>query len=139
MTKFVSLVCLALERYGDGRGRMVYTNLGHCSPILVRRNGDIEILHQTGAVIGVREDFDYTEEETPLKSGDLLVLYTDEIIEAANPSGDLYNEEQLMAFLQPRRSNDLTTLVANLITNVRAFAVKPRLDDDYIVLAIRKR
>jgi sigma-B regulation protein RsbU (phosphoserine phosphatase) len=139
VTKFVSLVCLALENGSDGRRRMVYANAGHCSPILVRRNGTIEILHQTGAVIGVREDFEYTEEEAHLESGDLLVLYTDGIVEAANPQGDMYNEERLMAFLQPRRSNELMTLVADLITNVKAFAVKPRLEDDYIVLAIRKQ
>lgn len=139
VTKFVSLVCLAVECTGNGPARLVYANAGHCSPILVRRSGSLETLQQTGAVIGVREDFCYTEAETTLDSGDLLVLYTDGIVEAASPEGDMFNEDRLMGFLQPRRSHELTTLLADLITNVKAFAVKAQLEDDYLALALRKK
>ncbi|MDD4052471.1 MAG: hypothetical protein PHR28_11325 [candidate division Zixibacteria bacterium] len=45
----------------------------------------------------------------------------------------MFNEDRLMGFLQPRRSHELTMLLADLITNVKAFAVKAQLDDDYIV------
>lgn len=139
LTKFVSLVCLAVECRENGPARLVYANAGHPAPIVVRRDGSLETLQQTGAVIGVREDFGYDEAETILGPGDLLMLYTDGIIEAASPEGDMYNEDRLMGFLQPRRSHDLTTLLADLVTNVKAFAVKAQLDDDYIALAIRKQ
>jgi serine phosphatase RsbU (regulator of sigma subunit) len=138
LTKFVSLVCLAIEEVG-GQARVRYANAGHCSPIVIRRSGALETLPQTGAVIGVREDFGYAEAETTLGSGDLLVMYTDGIVEAANPQGDMFNEDRLMSFLQPRRTHDLSMLLADLITNVKAFAVKAQLEDDYLALAIRKK
>ncbi len=136
--KFVSLVCLAFEKSSNGSSRMTFTNAGHCSPILIRKNGMVDLLPQTGAVIGVREDFQYAEADTTLESGDLLVLYTDGIIEAENQQGDQFGERRLVDFLQQRRTHDLKTLLADLITNVKAFALRPRLEDDYVVLAVRK-
>lgn len=139
VTKFVSLVCLGIENNHARASRVVYANAGHCPPILIRKDGQVELLAPTGAIIGVRDDFEYLEVETSMQSGDLLVLYTDGIVEAMNQDRDEFGEKRLMDFIQPRRLHDLKTLLPDLITHVKAFALTPQLADDYIVMALRKQ
>ena len=138
VTKFVSLVCLGIDNSNGAGSRVVYTNAGHCPPLVIRKGGQIDILAPTGAVIGVRDDFEYAEAEIGMESGDLIVVYTDGIVEAMNKDRDEFGEKRLIDFVQPRRSHDLKTLLPDLITHVKAFALKPQLEDDYVVLAIRK-
>lgn len=138
VTKFVSLVCLRIAPDVQGGALVTYANAGHCLPILVRKDSTIDKLEATGAVIGVRDDFKYGEGEFRLNSGDMIVMYTDGIIEAENSSGDQFGEKRVVEFLQPRRSLDLKTLLHDLVTQVKAFTLKSQLDDDHVVLAIRK-
>lgn len=139
VTKFVSLVCLGVENGQGSESRIIYSNAGHCSPLLIRKSGEVELLTSTGPVIGVRDDFEYTQVETAMHSGDMVVLYTDGVIEAINQDRDEFGEKRLTDFISPRRSHDLKTLLPDLITHVKAFALMPQLADDYVVMAMRKK
>ena len=65
-----------------------YVNAGHNPPVILRRNGSIHWLETGGAPVGTFPDSDYRESVVQLSPGDLVIAYTDGVIEAANESGE---------------------------------------------------
>jgi sigma-B regulation protein RsbU (phosphoserine phosphatase) len=81
--KFVSFF------YGllDLRARTItYTNAGLEAPVLVRREGKVELLQRGGLPLGVSAEEVFPEETLPLGRGDVLVCYTDGLTEI--PTGE---------------------------------------------------
>src|SRR5215207_7560892 len=66
-----------------------YASAGHNPPLLHRRSTkETAWLKPTGAAIGLLEDYRVHEESVKLEEGDILLLYTDGVIEALNPQGN---------------------------------------------------
>ena len=138
VVKFVSMVCVSIKPLSNKRTAIGYTNAGHCLPILVRKNGDIERLETTGGVLGVHEDFSFEEGAIVLSIGDLLLLYTDGITEAENESGEMFGETRLVEFAKTNNNQPSEKLIESLLQEVRRFSGKAELDDDCTVMALRK-
>ncbi len=138
ITKFVSLVCLGIAAGTQPDVRLVYANAGHCPPLIVRVNGKVEELESTGGILGVHPQFDYSEGECTLRSGDLLILYTDGVVECEDDTGEMFAEERLMSFLSSHRSQEPQQLVNGLIEQVISFAGKLDATDDMTVIALKK-
>lgn len=73
-----------------------YVNAGHHAPVLVRRDGSIIFLESGGAPVGMFPDWTYQEGTIRLRSGDLLLAYTDGVVEATNTSGDEWGVDDLL-------------------------------------------
>ena len=89
--------------YDDETRRLRYVNCGHNPPMLLRANGDVERLNATATVLGLFEEWDCAVLECELKSGDVLVIYTDGISEAGeSDDGDSeeFGEERLLAAIR---------------------------------------
>ncbi len=76
--RFVTFFCGRLDLE---RSLLAYTNAGHLHPMLIRADGRVERLACGGLLLGVMEDSLYQDEVVPLRPGDLLVLFTDGVIE----------------------------------------------------------
>ena len=74
---------------------MTFSNAGHNYPVVVRRGHEPLLLQRGGIVLGIVDGAAYEEERVPLRSGDLVVLYTDGISEAMNRHGELYGDQRL--------------------------------------------
>jgi sigma-B regulation protein RsbU (phosphoserine phosphatase) len=84
---------------------MRYAGAGH-PPVMQYRNSvdkAVQIL-ENGIVLGILEDSTYEALEIPLEPGDRQVLYTDGILEAANPAEEMFGVEQFMRFLESNKS-----------------------------------
>jgi serine phosphatase RsbU (regulator of sigma subunit) len=76
----VTVFCAIID---PNTGWMAYANAGHPPAIALTRGGKQQVLfYRTGIPIGYSEDSEYDERELMLTPGDLLILYTDGIIEA---------------------------------------------------------
>lgn len=73
-----------------------YVNAGHNAPVILHRNGCIDWLETGGAPVGMFPDSTYQEGQTKLESGDLMVAYTDGVIEATNQSGQEWGVEGVL-------------------------------------------
>lgn len=139
VTKFISLACVAFEP-GDGdRTKLTYTSAGHWPAIIVREDGSVERLDPTGVVLGIGESFSYDESEHALASGDVIVLFTDGVTEAANGSDEMYGEERLVEYIQNHRGDSLDALLTDLVGEVLKFTESSELQDDLTLIALRKR
>jgi sigma-B regulation protein RsbU (phosphoserine phosphatase) len=71
-----------------------------------------------------------------LEGGDMLFLYTDGIVEAADPDGSFYGKERLRAFLNANASQSLRKMIPDLRCDIAAFARGAEQSDDITMLAI---
>ena len=76
-------------------GDLVYCSGGHPPAIIKRKSGEIETLATSSPILGAFSDLEYSEERTVVERGDMLVLYTDGVIETRNTEGALVGIQRL--------------------------------------------
>jgi predicted ester cyclase len=70
-------------------GTFTYANAGHDLPYL-HRNGDAEELRARGMPLGLMPGMSYEEKETILEAGEAALLYSDGLVEAHDPKGEMF-------------------------------------------------
>jgi serine phosphatase RsbU (regulator of sigma subunit) len=120
-------------------GVLRYCNAGHNPPYLLRAEGGRETLRPTGIAFGLDPDMPYRIDETVLRPGDALFLFTDGITEAFDPDGEEFGTTRLEAALEAERGRDAADLVAGIIAATVAFARGAEQSDDITCLGLRFR
>jgi serine phosphatase RsbU (regulator of sigma subunit) len=77
-------------------GVLKYANAGHDLPYLWR-GGDADELRATGMPLGLMPGMSYEEKETLLQAGEAALLYSDGLVEAHGPQGDMFGFPRLRA------------------------------------------
>jgi len=117
----------------DGAARTLrYVNAGHNPPVVFRRNGSIHWLETGGPPVGMFPDSNYEESVVQLDPGDLVIAYTDGIIEAASPSGEEWGVQGLLqatAAWAPQYAGDAEDLVRFLFNSMDEFSSGCQTDD----------
>jgi serine phosphatase RsbU (regulator of sigma subunit) len=88
-------ITLFLASYDPRSGDMQFVNAGQTPPLLRRKNGAIERLMTGGIALGMFEGSTYTPGTAHLEPGDALVMYSDGITEAEDPTGVAFDEAGL--------------------------------------------
>lgn len=120
------------------RRTMVYARAGHNPPRLVR-DGRIETLDRIGALpLGVVDAQTYDEASVVLSPGDLLLLFTDGIIEATSPAdGSQFGVDRLDRVLVQCRQGSTSECIRQIQTTLTSFCENAPLADDQTVIAMR--
>ncbi len=124
--------------YDQSTGLLTYTNAGHLQPVLFR-DGAATLLDVNGTVVGAFPFSKYEESKLELRSGDLLVCYTDGITEPENEYGEMFGEERLIELVAKNSDRDEAQIIASVMDNVRQWTGVPELSDDMTVLLARKQ
>ncbi len=123
--------------YDAAARTLTYSSAGH-NPPRVRHCGYRDVATLDGAQrfpLGVFDDADFVDTTHQLKPGDQLVLYTDGIVEAASPSGELFGPQRLDELLG-NCSSDPAQVVASVLFHLdRHTEGAPASDDRTIVVA----
>src|SRR5882724_3509637 len=85
-------------------GDLTYANAGHNPPIIVRANGEAEMIQGGGPVLGILAIAPYSEMHARLEHGDMLVLYSDGVTEANNEAYEEFDEPRFIEVLQRNRN-----------------------------------
>jgi phosphoserine phosphatase RsbU/P len=133
--RYVTAFIAALD---PGSGRLSYTNAGHNTGLLVRADGSVQKLEANGMPIGLFPVVEYERAEVTLGLGDLLVLYTDGITEAANPAGGEFGLDRLQAVVCRHAREPLVAIAVALETAVEVFADGTPYGDDRTVVMLRR-
>jgi serine phosphatase RsbU (regulator of sigma subunit) len=72
-----------------------------------------------------------------MERGDLLMLYSDGVVEAANPSGEEFGEDRLIAAVESGLDREPAEIRDRILRSVRSFTGSDILADDQTLLAIR--
>jgi sigma-B regulation protein RsbU (phosphoserine phosphatase) len=119
-------------------GEAEICNAGHCQPLLIRNNGDIEKVKIPGGIpLGIFDDAEYTKQKIFFSAGDLLLLYTDGITEATNTGNELYGDERLIRSSRKSSQESARTLVEKLVSDVKTFTSDAEQADDITLLLMK--
>ncbi len=118
-----------------------YVNAGHLPPMLVHRNlpGDIEVerLSEGGPVLGVLPIATYRSERVLVRPGDLLIIFSDGIVEALDPSEEEFGEERLLAVIRDNWDNSPAEISNTVLAQVRSFTGNDPPQDDQTLMVVR--
>jgi steroid delta-isomerase-like uncharacterized protein len=76
-------------------GSLSYANAGHDLPYVRRGGGDAEELRAKGMPLGLMPGMSYEEKETILEAGEVALFYSDGLVEAHDPKGEMFGFPRL--------------------------------------------
>jgi serine phosphatase RsbU (regulator of sigma subunit) len=82
------------------RGSLSYANAGHDLPYLRRHGGECEELRARGMPLGLMPGMGYEEKEIVLDAGEAALFYSDGLVEAHDPEGEMFGFPRLRAFVE---------------------------------------
>lgn len=124
--------------YDETTQTLTYTNAGHLQPILLRK-GVPELLEVTGTVVGAFPFSTYEERNIQFTSGDVLVAYTDGMIEPENEYGEMFGEQRLTDLLAKNVDRDSPEIIARVMEAVQQWSGSAaELSDDMTMLVARR-
>ena len=132
-------VTLLLARLDPRARTLVYSSAGHVSGYLIDRRGVVrEELASTGIPLGLFAGRRFPASRAlPLSPGDLVVLFTDGVIESCAEGGDEYGAERALAFVRDHRDASARALADGLCRAARAHALHSPQADDMSALVCR--
>jgi serine phosphatase RsbU (regulator of sigma subunit) len=130
---FITAFC---ARYDTASGTLAYANAGHNPPLLHRSDSAVEMLDADGVALGILADVEYEEKSVPLQGDDLLLLYTDGVVEASATDGRQFGESRLKQLVAARNGSGPSQLLDSVQTAVSLHAVGTRQQDDITLLAV---
>ena len=115
---------------------LTYSNAGHNPPMLLSHSGSAK-LSAGGLPLGILDKSLYAEGSQTMEPGDMLLLYTDGAIEAANPSSEEFGLDRLVGFLRERRhAGNLTLVIDETMAELKRWTRDaPQQDDITLVVA----
>jgi sigma-B regulation protein RsbU (phosphoserine phosphatase) len=126
-----------LGEYETPSRRLTYVNAGHNVPILLRADGRLERLERGGLPFGIDSQAPYDIGEVTLAPGDLLLIFTDGLVEAVNERGEEYGEPRLLSVIPVLRSYTAKNGVAALMNELNRFTGMAHQHDDITCLLVK--
>jgi phosphoserine phosphatase RsbU/P len=125
--------------YNTRTGEVRYCNGGHNLPYIRRKDGSLEMLEDTeGLLLGKIPKIEYDIKKVKLEPGDHLLVFTDGVTEAMNPSGDFYEEPRLEAAMKKADASTAESITKHILLDVLQFAAGADPSDDITVLDLMR-
>jgi CHASE2 domain-containing sensor protein len=133
--RFVTLLYAVL----DGKTmRFSYCSAGHMPPLVARYDGEVIELEPGGLPIGLFPDFEWAGREYQLQRGDMVLMYTDGLSEAAElGTENLYGVERIRTFLKVNRGMSPGEFNLAIVKEARRFSGSEHLDDDITLMTMK--
>ena len=126
------------ELSDDPKGLMLYSNAGHNSPMVYRADSNrIELLEATGQIMGPFPDGVYKVGNTHLTKNDVVVLYTDGVVEAVG-GGEMYGEPRLERKVSELAALSAKDLCKSLLDDVLQYSAASDDGDDKTIVVIKR-
>ncbi len=126
-----------LAQYDPGTRCLEYINAGHNNPILRRKDGTIERLETGGVPLGIESSSQYDIGSADLASGDLLLLFTDGMVDAFNQKGEEFGDPRLVSSMNSLEGQTAQQSMQFLMQQVDGFVGATRQFDDITCLVLR--
>jgi len=132
LTLFVAVV--------DGRGGWLrHLNAGHNTQLLVRRGGGLERLESTGRPLGLLPGGGYEERRQRIRDGDVVLLFTDGLLDAENEAGEAFGMDRLEALLTVGPNGSVAQILARVGEALRSHRGRTEAGYDATIVAMQLR
>jgi len=114
-----------------------YANAGHDLPYLHRLSGEAEELRARGMPLGLMPGMSYEEKQTVLDGGEAALFYSDGLVEAHGPKGDMFGFPNLKALVA--KHSEEGSLGELLLEELYSFVGEGwEQEDDITLLSLRR-
>jgi phosphoserine phosphatase RsbU/P len=133
--RFITLFCALI----DTDGTFTFANAGHNPAILVRANGETELLSTGSMLLGAFEDAKYQTQQTKLGPGDVVVTFSDGVTEAVNAANQMFGDMRLTQLVKDSVGLSAKEIKDRIEQNVLAFTRGLPQGDDITLIALKMR
>jgi sigma-B regulation protein RsbU (phosphoserine phosphatase) len=138
LTKSELFITMFYAKYNAERQLLTYANAGHNRPFLYRpKEGRCSELDAEGLILGVKREVTFEELSIQMQRGDLLLLYTDGIIEARNESGDYFGSDRLCSIIGKVHNKEPEQVVETILMEVKEFSGSQAAEDDISLVVMK--
>jgi len=124
--------------FDEATGELRYTNAAHLPPLLVRAGQDeVTQFNVDGTIVGSFPKVTFGESRTTLRTGDLIVFYTDGVTEPENEYGEQFGEERLIEIVRRYADRGENEIIQAVSHAVRQWTGSPELQDDLTMMLAR--
>jgi phosphoserine phosphatase RsbU/P len=116
---------------------LIYINAGHNAPIVRRASGALERLDVGGLPLGIESRVQYESASVVLAPGDLLIIFTDGLIETMNAAEEEFGEERLLNFVKATPAKTADEILRSLVASADAFSGSTPHYDDLTCMILR--
>ncbi len=134
-SSFVTAVFAVLDPL---TGNLTYSNCGHNPPLLLRAGGSISTLEAGGMVLGFAGDTRFEWGAETLHPGDMLVLYTDGVVESTDAQGVELGQEGLEFILRQAWGKTATETIKSVVHATRTQPYLQHYADDFTLVIVRR-
>jgi phosphoserine phosphatase RsbU/P len=132
---FITLFYL---QYNIHTQQLRFANAGHPPPLLLSiYDREFKKLDAEGLILGVKKDVIFEEKTTMLGKGDLILFYTDGLIEAENGKQEFFGLERIKAIVLQNAQESPQTIIDSLFTELRQFCQKTAFGDDITLMVFK--
>ncbi len=127
------------EISNDEKGLFLYGNAGHNPPIFYSsKTKMIEYLTTTGPLLGPAPNSKYKTDSINIEVDDVLVIFSDGIVEAADTNFDFYEEKKLEKVIREHHHLSPKELTSKILDDVNKFALDGKYNDDKTIVIIKR-
>jgi sigma-B regulation protein RsbU (phosphoserine phosphatase) len=121
-------------------GKLTYSNAGHPPPYIITPGGNptMTTLSGSGMPLGVSDEANWQQGSLEISSGDMLLLYTDGVLDTQNPRGEFLGDEGMLKIIKNQVGFSARVVQDSLLSGVFNFAgTGPQVDDITLMILIR--
>jgi serine phosphatase RsbU (regulator of sigma subunit) len=137
MSSLAPLTSLFLAWLDPASGRLDYCSAGHPPALLLRADGQLELLSEGGMLLGLAAEASFASGRVDLRPGDMLLAYSDGILESCNDADEEFGYERLEAQLRLARTWSAEAVLFSVLGAVQDFAAPRPLFDDTSLVVVR--
>ncbi len=119
-------------------GDLRYVNGGHNPPLLVRASGELVRLAPTGPMVGLLPGVTFEEGRERMEPGDVLVAFTDGLVEAENPAGEELGDGPLAEVVRQRPRASVDELLEGLLVAAFQHLGDGKFRDDVTLVVVKR-
>ncbi len=137
MSSVTPQATLFLARLDPATGVLDYCNAGHPPSLLLRADGRLETLSEGGTLLGAMPEASFDAGQVSLCAGDVLLAYSDGVLEAHNDAEEEFGYERLETQLRLAQAGPPDAVLFSVLGAVQDFAAPRSLADDTSLVVIQ--
>lgn len=134
---FITLFYMQIDL---ARQQLIYANAGHPPPLLFNRlRKQFTELDADGLIVGIRQDVQFEEKTVRLAEGDVILFYTDGLIEAENPDLEFFGLERIKTIFLEHALENPQVIIDAIFSALRQFCQTASFNDDVTLMVFKWR
>ena len=133
--KFATLIYGVLDKYDD---QFTFSNAGHNRPIYFPEKDSPHIVETAGIALSFEQETSYAESKVTFNTGDIFLIYSDGVNEAANRDADEFGEHRILEIAQENMHRSASEIINKIIAAVDDHTAGFQQRDDMTLVVIKR-